>query len=122
MRIGSKPKGSSSRLRAHQIGVSQDLARRAVGDDATLVHHEGSRAQLERVGQVVGDHQRRDAETPHDVGELTARHRIEVRRGLVEHEDVWPHREHGRGRDSATLTEAQVVGRPVGVGLHPHGG
>ena len=33
-----------------------------------------------------------------------------------------PHRQHGRGRDSAALAEAEVVGRPVGEGLHPHGG
>ena len=68
----------------------------------------------QRVGQVVGDHQRRDVERAHDVGELAAGRRVEVRRRLVEHQDLGLHRQHGRDRDPAALPEAEVVGRPVG--------
>ena len=61
---------------------------RPVGHDPPVVHHERPRAELEGVRQVVGDHQHRDVERAHDVGELAAARRVEVRRRLVEHEDL----------------------------------
>ena len=53
-----------------------------------FVHHHGSRAELQGVREVVGDHQHRDVERPQDVGELATAGRIEVRGRLVEHQDL----------------------------------
>ena len=48
--------------------------------------------------------------------------RIETGSGLVEDEDLRIHRQHGRYRDSLTLSERQPVGHaPFGAG-HAYGG
>ena len=71
-------------------------------------------AQLQGVRQVVGDHDRRDVEAEHDLGQLPAGHRVEVRRRLVEDEDVGSHRQHRGQGDAPALAEAEVVRRPLG--------
>ena len=42
---------------AQQVGVGEQLAGGAVGDDPAVVEDHAARAQLQGVGQVVGDHQ-----------------------------------------------------------------
>ncbi len=68
----------------------------------------------------MGDHEDGDVQPEHDLGELPATRRIEVGRGLVQDEDLRPHREHRRHRDPTPLPERQVVRRPIGVCRHPH--
>ena len=95
--------------------------RRAVGDDPAVVEDDRARAQLQGVRQVVGDEERRDVEAEDDLGQLAAGHRVEVRRRLVEHEDVGPHRQHGGQGDPPALAEAEVVRRAVGGVGHADG-
>ena len=111
---GSKPERQLEPVRAHQLVVGEHVAGRAVGDHDPVAEHDRARAQLERVGQVVGDHQHRHVERAQDVGELAARGGVEVGRRLVEHQDLRLHRQHGGDRDPAALAEGQVVRRPVG--------
>ena len=85
----------------------------AVGHHVAVAEHDRPGAQLQRVGQVVGDHQHGHVQRPHDVGELPARRRVEVGRRLVEHQDLRLHRQHGGDRDPAPLAEGEVVRRPV---------
>ena len=116
---GSKPKGSSSRWAA--ISASS-VSTSYVAPSATITPSESTtrpRAQLEGVGQVVGDHQHRHVERAQDVGELAARGGVEVGRRLVEHQDLRLHRQHGGDRDPAALAEDEVVRRPVGEVRHP---
>ena len=47
--------------------------------------------------------------------------RVEVRRRLVEHEDVGPHRQHRGQRDPPALAEAEVVRRAIGGVGHADG-
>ncbi len=75
-------------------------------------------AELQRIRQIVGDQDDGDVEPPEDMGELASRSRIEVGRGLVEHEHVGIHRQHRRQCDSSALAEAEVVWGAVGVVVH----
>ena len=54
--------------------------------------------------------------------ELAAGHRVQVRRRLVEHEDLRPAGQHGRQRHPPPLATRQVQGRSVAVGEHVDGG
>ena len=101
------------------VRVAEHLAGRPVGHDRALGQHDRTLAQLDGVRQVVGDHEHGDVERAQDVGELAPRRRVEVRRRLVEHEDLGSHREHGRDGDPPALAEGQVVRRPVGEVAHP---
>ena len=80
------PNGSSSRLAARSSASARISAVGPVGDDPPAVHDHRARAELQRVEQVVGDHQRGQAERLHDVRELAARGRVQVRRRLVQHQ------------------------------------
>ena len=57
---GSKPNGSSSRCAGQQVRVGEQVAGRAVGDDPPLVEDDRAGAQLQRVRQVVRDHEHGD--------------------------------------------------------------
>ena len=73
IRRGSKPKGSSSRW-ARIRSSSESRSRVApVGDDHAVGQHHRPRAQLQGVGQVVGDHQHGDVQRAQDVGQLPPR-------------------------------------------------
>ena len=113
MRRGSKPHGSSSRWAPISVVVGQHVERGPVGHHHSPAQHHAARAQLEGVGQVVGDHQHRHVEAAQDVGELAPRGGVEVGRRLVEHEDLGLHRQHGGDRDPAALAVGQVVRRAV---------
>ena len=81
---GLKPAGSSRRC-ARMKPSSESTSRvGAVGDDDAAVEHDGARAQLERVGEVVGDDERRDAQRGEHVGQLAPRRGVHGRRRLVE--------------------------------------
>ena len=85
-----------------------------VRDDGALRQHDRALAELDGVRQVVGHHQHGDLERAQDAGELASRGRVEVRRRLVQHEDLRAHGQHGRDRDPAALAEGEVVRRAVG--------
>src|SRR4051794_26949262 len=69
--------GQLEAVRAHQRLVGEHVVRRAVGHDRPAAEHHRAGAQLEGVGQVVGDHQDGDVQRAEDVGELAARGRVE---------------------------------------------
>ena len=98
----------------------QDLAGRTVGHDHPVREDHRALAQLQRIRQVVGDHEDRHVQAGEDLGEFPARGRVEVGGGFIEDEDLRPHRQHRRHGHSPTLPERQVVRRPVGILTHPH--
>ena len=102
---GSKPNGSSSRCAAISASsVSTSYVAPSADDHAVGEHHR-ARAQLQGVGQVVGDHQHGHVEAGQDLGQLAPGGGVEVGRRLVEDQDLrlawrarWRPRPGGAGR------------------------
>src|SRR3954447_14819664 len=65
----------------------------------------------------MGDYEHRHRQRLEHLGQLAPPGRIEVRRRLVQHEDLRVHGEHGRDGDPAPLPEGQVVRWPPGEAL-----
>jgi hypothetical protein len=94
----------------------------AVGDDAARGEDDGTRAELGREGKVVRDDEHGALDPVEHLEELAAGARVEVRRGLVEDEELGLHGEHRGDRDAAALAHRELVRRPVGGIAHADGG
>ena len=92
-----------------------DLPRRAFLHDAAALHHRDAVGQRERLGLVVGDEQRGDADARDHLGQLVAHRlaqpRVEVRQRLVEQQQRGPPHQRARQRDALLLAARQPRGR-----------
>ena len=121
MRSSTNPRGQLEVVGGQELAVRQHVAAVAVGHEPAAGEDDGALAQLGREGQVVRDDDERALDRLQDVEQLAARARVEIRGGLVEHEQRRLHREHGRDRDAASLAERELVRRAVADVAHAHG-
>ena len=111
--------------RADELG--DERRRRAVVDllgraellEAPAVHHADAVGDRQRLGLVVGDEQRRDAEPLLDAADLDAQlvahARVERRQRLVEQQHARLDRERSGERDALLLAAGELVGVVAGV-------
>ena len=119
-RVGSKPSGSSSRWAAIVSVSARTVAGRPVGDDGAVRQDHRALAQLQRVRQVVSDHEDGHVKALEDLRHLATGGRVEVGGGFVEDEDLRSHRQHRGDGDPPALTEGQVVRWALRVRAHAH--
>ena len=93
--------------------MGQDLRRRALFDDAAMLHHSDVVADLRRDAQIVGDEQQRDAEPGLDFVEqfqhLRLHRDIERRDRFVRHQHVGIERERTGDGDALALAAGELV-------------
>ena len=81
-------------VRVHQLGVAEQLAAWAVGDDSSGVEQDGPGAELQDHLEVVSGDQLGAGEAVNEPDEPPPTAGVEVGRGFVEHEHRWPARQH----------------------------
>ena len=94
----------------------------AIGHDPSCGQDDRAFADLGGERQVVGHDQHRPVDAREQFHELPPRAGVQVGRGLVEHQQLRSHRQHGRDGDAATLALRQLVRRTVDRVIHAHGG
>ena len=118
--IGTGEAGIGRRIHAEIIEIlaGEDLPRRVVVDDMTLVHEEHAVTVAGELLDFLLDHDDRDAhlrELVHGMKDLLGALRIELGGRLIEDEDVRLHRKHGADGHALELTAGQVERIPVAV-------
>ena len=101
-----------------EILAGEDLPRRVVVDDMTLVHEEHAVTVAGELLDLLLDHDDRDAhlrELVHGMKDLLGALRIELGGRLIEDEDVRLHRKHRADGHALKLTAGQVERIPVAV-------
>ncbi len=93
--------------------MGQHLRRRALFDDAAMLHHRDVVADLRRDAQIVGDEQHGDAEPGLDFVEqfqhLRLHRDVERRYRLVRHQHVGIERQRAGNRDALALAAGELV-------------
>ena len=101
--------------------ISEDVSGGPLRDDAPALHDDRAREQFTNHGQVVRGNQHGLREFVQQVHQLAATARIEAGSGLVEHEQLRLHRQHGGDGDALLLADAEMVRDAVHVVAHIHG-
>ena len=95
-----------------------DVARRADLRDAPVLHHHDAVAERHRLGLVVGDVDRGDAEAAQQLVDLEAQRiaQLGIERGqrLVEQQGAGLHRERARERHALALPARELVDAAIG--------
>jgi hypothetical protein len=104
----------------HQRVVPKKLTGRTLGDHASGVENDGSRADFGDECEVVGREESGGDEIAENADELATSARIESARRLIEDEGPWPAREQPRQANSLLLPAAEPVGQPPIESGKPH--
>ena len=112
-----QPRRGRGQRRARLSRPGQELARVAVADHAAAIERDGAVGGGQAAFQaVLGDHDRGApllVEPPQEPDQLVARHRVELRGGLVEQQQLRPVGQRPRQRDPLQLATGERVGAAV---------